>query len=71
MSFARKMATYLRNKYSQKLLDNAKKIYNGYQKNQEFKASGNLISNKTADKTTIVSKKSSKKITFRGVALTK
>ena len=66
LSFAKNMGKNLSNKYSQKLLDTAKKSTTdaiktaskrAIQKTAE--ATGDLIGNKIADKTTSVSKKSS------------
>ena len=64
LSFAKNMGTHLSNKYSQKLLDTAKKSTTdaiktaskrAIQKTAE--ATGDLIGNKIADKITSVSKK--------------
>ena len=66
LSFAENIGKNLSNKYRQKLLDGAKKIYNRFNKNYFEKsnskkmaeATGDLIGNKIADKKTSVSKKS-------------
>ena len=67
LSFAKNMGTHLSNKYSQKLLDTAKKSTTdaiktaskrAIQKTAE--ATSDLIGNKIADKTTSVSKKTQK-----------
>ena len=69
LSFAKNMGTHLSNKYSQKLLDTAKKSTTdaiktaskrAIQKTAE--ATGDLIGNKIADKITKVSRKSNKKL---------
>ena len=69
LSFTKKMGTHLNNKYSQKLLDTAKKTTTdsiktaskrAIQKTAE--ATGDLIGNKIADKITNHSKKLSKKL---------
>ena len=69
MFFAKNMGKNLRNKYGQNLLDSAKKSIadtiktaskRAIQKTAE--ATGDLIGNKIADKTTSVSKKSPKEL---------
>ena len=69
LSFAKNMGKNLNNKYSQKLLDTAKKSATyaiktaskrAIQKTAE--ATGDLIGNKIADKITSVSKKSTKEL---------
>ena len=69
LSFAKNMGKSLSNKYSQKLLDSAKKSTTdaiktaskrAIQKTAE--ATGDLIGNKITDKITIVSKKSTKEL---------
>ena len=69
MSFAKNMAKSLSNKYSQKLLDSAKKftadvikaaLKRAIQKTAE--ATGDLIGNKIADKITSVSRKPAKEL---------
>ena len=69
LSFAKSMGKHLRNKYSQKPLDSAKKSTanaiktaskRAIQKTAE--ATSDLIGNKTADKITSVSRKSNKKL---------
>ena len=69
LSFPKKMGKNLSNKYSQKLLDTVKKpttdAIKGASKRaiqKTAKATGDLIGNKIADKTTSVSKKSSKEL---------
>ena len=64
LSFAKNMGKILSNKYSQKLLDSAKKIYSRCNKStskraiqKTAEATGDLIGNKIADKITSVSKK--------------
>ena len=69
LSFAKNMGKNLSNKYSQKLIDTAKKSTTdaintaskrAIQKTPE--ATGNLIDNKISDKITVVSKKSNKEL---------
>ena len=69
LSFAKNVGTHLSNKYSQKLLDTAKKSTTdaiktaskrAIQKTAE--ATGDLIGNKIADKISSVSKNSNKKL---------
>ena len=69
LSFAQNMGTHLTNKYSQKLLDTAKKSTTGAIKTaskreiqKTAEATGDLIGNKIADKITNASKKSNKKL---------
>ena len=64
LSFAKNMGKNLSNKYGQKRLDSAKKIYNRCNKNCSKKSNSknsrsncDLIGNKIADKITSVSKK--------------
>ena len=64
LSFAKNMGTHLSNKYSQKLLDTARKSTTDPIKTASKRAiqkiaeaTGDLIGNKTADKITSVSKK--------------
>ena len=67
LSFAKIMGTQLSSKYSQKLLDSAKKLTADAIKTaskraiqKKIEATGDLIRNKIADKITSVSKKSKK-----------
>ena len=69
LSFARNIGKHLSNKYSQKLIDTAKKSTTdaiktaskrAIQKTAE--ATGDLIGNKIADKITTISKKSNKEL---------
>ena len=67
MPFAKNIGKNLSNKYGQKLLGSAKKIYNGRNKSasktaiqKTAEATGDLIGNKIADKITSVSKSSAK-----------
>ena len=69
LSFAKNMGKNLSNKYSQKLLDSAKKSTTDATKTpskraiqKTAEATGDLISSKTADKIASVSKKSSKEL---------
>ena len=69
LSFAKNMGTHLSNKYSQKLLDTAKKSTADATKTTSKKeiqktaeATDDLIGNKIGDKITGVSKKSSKEL---------
>ena len=68
LSFAKNMGKSVSNKYGQKLLDSAKKIYNRCNKTalkksvqKTAEATGDLIGNKIADKITNVSKEKSTK----------
>ena len=69
MSFAKNIGKNLSNKYSQKILDTAKKsatdaIKTASQRaiQKTAKAMGDLVGNKIADKITSISKKSTKKL---------
>ena len=69
LSFAKNMSTHLSSKYSQKILDTAKKSTADVIKTASKRAiqktvegTGNLICNKIADKITSVSKKSNKEL---------
>ena len=69
LSFAKNMSTHLSNKYGQKCLHSAKKSTTNPIKStsktaiqKKAEATGDLISNKIADKVTSVSKKSNKKL---------
>ena len=63
LSFAKNMDQSLSNKYGQKLLDSSKKFTTDAIKTQKTaEAASDLIGNKSADKITIVSKKSTKEL---------
>ena len=69
MSFAKNMGKNLSNKYSQKIIDTAKKsateaikIASQRAIQKPAEATGNLVGNKIADKITSISKKSTKKL---------
>ena len=69
LSFAKNTAKNLSSKYGQKLIDSAKKSTTNVIKTpskraiqKKAEATGDLIGNKVADKTTSVSKKSSAKL---------
>ena len=59
MSFAKNIGKNLRSKYIQKLLDSGKKSTTNTEILKTVEATGDLIVNKSVDKTTNVSEKSS------------